>query len=313
MSFLNNNLFVSNISKSYDVLKIEITEKNNSLLPFNLDYIKNFHGRFIPVLNSESKIISLPYFIKLDEKFLLLNPSITTENVLEHLCCNRDNELSSLLIEGINSHELVNKIFKEELREININSVVEFEIDEKTFYVIRRGLLGESGFLCITREIGFLINLIKDLDYNINDIDLIKEDALVLSQEKGGFFWGSLFSGNCCPYESNLGYLLDLDNDQFIYLDNLKINHKSSLYRSVGFIIPELSKKEEFQNLISVGDSVFLNGKEIGEIKKVNFSESLGIVFGFANVLMDYSYPSLSFQTERGVLLLTKSIPFKVQ
>ena len=197
---------------------------------------------------------------------------------------NKSNDFSLLALQGPESLNLLQKLTKVNLSDLEYYTFTHGEVSEINDVIISRtGYTGELGFELYVKN-KYVLKLWQDLflnDKNLKPIGLAARNTLRL--EKGFCLYGNDINDSTSPLEAGLGWITNLSKN-FINSDYFVKQKNNGLKRKlVGFeIIGKGIARQHYK--------VFNNDKiEIGIVTSGSMSPSLNKAIGLAYINIDES------------------------
>ena len=197
---------------------------------------------------------------------------------------NKSNDFSLLALQGPKSLNLLQKLTKVNLSDLEYYTFTHGEVSEINDVIISRtGYTGELGFELYVKN-KYVLKLWQDLflnDKNLKPIGLAARNTLRL--EKGFCLYGNDINDSTSPLEAGLGWITNLSK-KFINSDYFIIQKNTGLKRKlVGFeIIGKGIARQHYK--------VFNNDNiDIGTVTSGSMSPSLNKAIGLAYINIDES------------------------
>ena len=197
---------------------------------------------------------------------------------------NKSNDFSLLALQGPESLNLLQKLTKVNLSDLEFYTFTDGEVSEINDVIISRtGYTGELGFELYVKN-KYVLKLWQDLflnDKNLKPIGLAARNTLRL--EKGFCLYGNDINDSTSPLEAGLGWITNLSKN-FINSDYFVKQKNNGLKRKlVGFeIIGKGIARQHYK--------VFNNdNKDIGTVTSGSMSPSLNKAIGLAYINIDES------------------------
>ena len=197
---------------------------------------------------------------------------------------NKSNDFSLLALQGPESLNLLQKLTKVNLSDLEYYTFTHGEVSEINDVIISRtGYTGELGFELYVKN-KYVLKLWQDLflnDKNLKPIGLAARNTLRL--EKGFCLYGNDINDSTSPLEAGLGWITNLSKN-FINSDYFVKQKNNGLKRKlVGFeIIGKGIARQHYK--------VFNNdNKDIGTVTSGSMSPSLNKAIGLAYINIDES------------------------
>ena len=196
---------------------------------------------------------------------------------------NKSNDFSLLALQGPESLNLLQKLTKVNLSDLEYYTFTHGEVSEINDVIISRtGYTGELGFELYVKN-KYVLKLWQDLflnDKNLKPIGLAARNTLRL--EKGFCLYGNDINDSTSPLEAGLGWITNLSKN-FINSDYFVKQKNNGLKRKlVGFeIIGKGIARQHYK--------VFNNNIDIGTVTSGSMSPSLNKAIGLAYINIDES------------------------
>jgi aminomethyltransferase len=150
------------------------------------------------------------------------------------------------------------------------------KIGELNVFMARTGYTGEDGFEVITDAASALPLWQSFMERGVKPCGLGARDSLRL--EAGMMLYGQDMDTSTNPFEAGLGWLVDLDDGDFIGKSALlEIKRQGVKHKLVGF-------KMEEREIARSGYRIFKSGQEVGRVTSGGYAPTLGVNIGLGYV-----------------------------
>ena len=265
-----------------------------SVLSNDISVLKKGQAQYNCIPNEKGGIVDDLILYKFeDNRFMLVvNASNIKKNVdwlndnnsYDCKIENKSNDFSLLALQGPESLNLLQKLTKVNLSDLEYYTFTHGEVSEINDVIISRtGYTGELGFELYVKN-KYVLKLWQDLflnDKNLKPIGLAARNTLRL--EKGFCLYGNDINDSTSPLEAGLGWITNLSKN-FINSDYFVKQKNNGLKRKlVGFeIIGKGIARQHYK--------VFNNDNiEIGKVTSGSMSPSLNKAIGLAYINIDES------------------------
>jgi aminomethyltransferase len=149
-------------------------------------------------------------------------------------------------------------------------------IGGRSVFVARTGYTGEDGFEIISDAANALPLWLSFVEQGVKPCGLGARDSLRL--EAGMLLYGQDVDTGTNPFEAGLGWLVDLDNGEFVGKRALlEISRQGVKRKLIGFQV-------EGREIARSGYRIFKSGSEIGRVTSGGYAPSLGVSIGLGYV-----------------------------
>tara|TARA_A100001037_G_C15154215_1_gene642703 strand:- start:12257 stop:13366 length:1110 start_codon:yes stop_codon:yes gene_type:complete len=234
---------------------------------------------------------ALAYKISDSKYMLVVNASniekdfewVTSKNQFDCEIRNFSGETCLIALQGPRSKNVLEKLFPNNVSLQNLKSfeLMECEIDKKSVLISRTGYTGEDGYEIYCGENA--VHLVWDLllengkQFGIAPCGLGARDTLRTEMKYS--LYGNEIDESTNPYEAGLGWVVKLNNPDFVgYEKLLKIHSEGVCRKLVGFEMID-------RGIPRKGNKIFHNGEEIGFVTSGTMSPSLNKAIGIGYVL----------------------------
>ena len=221
---------------------------------------------------------------------------VTSHNNFDCKLNNISEEMCLIALQGPNSKIVLEKLIPDKMKFLNIDpfEILEFEIDKKLVLISRTGYTGEDGYeIYCGKE---LVNLIWDLllEYgktiDITPCGLGARDTLRTEMKYS--LYGNEIDESINPYEAGLGWVVKLNNSEFIGYEKLsKIRSEGVCRKLIGFEMID-------RGIPRKGNRIFSNGIQIGFVTSGTMSPSLNKAIGIGYVSKEHSLLDSEFEVD---------------
>jgi len=150
------------------------------------------------------------------------------------------------------------------------------QIEDLNVFVARTGYTGEDGFEIITDAINALPLWESFLKQGVKPCGLGARDSLRL--EAGMMLYGQDMDTTTNPFETGLGWLVDLEKDDFVGKSALvEIKCQGVKHKLIGF-------QMDGREIARSGYSIFHSGQEVGKVTSGGYAPTLGVNIGLGYV-----------------------------
>ncbi len=272
------------------------------VLPGRLTYLQPLCSLMTPVLDENIRLIDMIYVINREDRFQLLITRDAKAAVTDFLSTeakafpdvqiqDKDEALSSILIEGPYSWKVAKAIAGPEVTGLRVLYAMEFDLCETKGLCLRSGITGEYGYRFIVNrtEYGALLEAL-DAVPEFSAMPITSEELRVLCHETRMPAFGITLRSGDCPFEMGVRYTLDFRKESYLYYERL-IQRRDEVSRGlVGFQTEGATLP--WQNS-KAGEPVYVNGCAVGELRYSGVSPTTGKGFGFAFLPIDIAFPGL--------------------
>ncbi len=173
-------------------------------------------------------------------------------------------------------------------------------IEDVEVFAARTGYTGEDGFEIIT-EVGNALYLWESfMKQGVKPCGLGARDTLRL--EAGMLLYGQDMDKTTNPFEAGLGWLVELDNGDFIGKSALlEIRRQGVKRKHVGFRVTG-------QGIARPGYKIVKGGQEVGKVTSGGYSPTLDVSIGFGYVPIELA----TIGTDIGIMIRGKPVTAQV-
>ena len=176
-------------------------------------------------------------------------------------------------------------------------TITETKIGNLSTLVARTGYTGEDGFEIITDAANALPLWESFIEQGVKPCGLGARDSLRL--EAGMMLYGHDMDTHTNPFEAGLGWLVDLEKDDFIGKNALlEIKHRGVNRKLVGFQMDgrEIARSEY---------KILKSGQEVGQVTSGGYAPSLRIGIGLGYVPIELA----TIGTQIEIMIRNKPVP----
>ena len=177
---------------------------------------------------------------------------------------------------------------------------VQTKIGGISVFVARTGYTGEDGFEIISDAANALPLWLSFMAQGVKPCGLGARDSLRL--EAGMLLYGQDVDTGTNPFEAGLGWLVDLDNGEFVGRRVLlEISRQGVRRKLIGFQV-------EGREIARSGYRIFKSGSEIGRVTSGGYAPSLGVSIGLGYVPIELA----TIGTDIEIMIRNKPIAAQV-
>ena len=174
------------------------------------------------------------------------------------------------------------------------------KIGDISVFVARTGYTGEDGFEIITDARNALPLWKSFLEQGVKPCGLGARDSLRL--EAGMMLCGQDMDTSTNPFEAGLGWLVNLENGEFIGKSALlEIKRQGVKRKLIGF---QMKGRE----IARSGYLIFKSGKEVGKVTSGGYSPTLGVNIGLGYVPIELA----TIGTDIDIIIRNKPVPANI-
>ena len=171
------------------------------------------------------------------------------------------------------------------------------KIEGLSVFVARTGYTGEDGFEIITDATNALPLWESFMKQGVKPCGLGARDILRL--EAGMMLCGQDMDTSTNPFEAGLGWLVDLDNGEFIGKSTLlEIKRRGIKRKLIGF-------QMEGREIARSGYRVFKSGQEVGKVTSGGYAPALGVNIGLGYVPIELATVGINVE----IMIRNKPVP----
>ncbi|MDD7984927.1 glycine cleavage system aminomethyltransferase GcvT [Lentisphaera marina] len=280
----------------------------NYMISNNLDKIEAGRGLYTGLLyengtfvddiivykKAEDNIFMVVNAANVDKDFAWFSEKLK-EGSFDAKIVNRSDEYSLLAVQGPQAPEKLDQLFPGLYGQLKTFGHCEIEYSGQTGLMCRTGYTGEAGVELIIKNAaaGELFDAL--IEIGVKACGLGSRDSLRL--EKGFSLYGHEINDQTNALEAGLGWVCDLNKDDFIgKLALEEIKAAGTTRKLVGFKATVRPIPRDGDKLL---DSV---GKEIGFVTSGTMSKALDCGIGLAYICKNYSADKVQVQTRRKLM-----------
>ena len=174
------------------------------------------------------------------------------------------------------------------------------KIEDLSVFVTRTGYTGEDGFEIIADATNALLLWESFMKLSVKPCGLGARDILRL--EAGMMLCGQDMDASTNPFEAGLGWLVDLNNGDFVGKSALlEIKRQGIKRKLIGF---QMGGRE----IARSGYSIFKSGQEVGQVTSGGYAPTLGVNIGLGYVPVELA----NIGTGIEIMIRSKPVPAQV-
>ncbi len=287
-----------NLSEHYVclILAHKSLDTLSKIFPVNIKNLGYGSAKDFPLLSEKLRITALLTIVMLEDTILLLTPKCCysdCKKILHEFLgenCFLDELVRVYLIEGPGAASEVGAMINEDVRFLQYYDSVQFSFahhNQAENVCLRCSFFGEVGFLL------FMINENAEAEKrcmtNLNFQSFDDDDIDTLVNEANSKVFNKSVFRHDCPIEIGLSHILDFEDDEFYFHQELNEAKKRNKRRIVA-IQCEKNPSENSGDLGCIGSLSSVDGSEVGILLRTFYSKTMNRVIGYALVDRDKSY-----------------------